>query len=60
MGDNMRIDYVNGPDVQGKTPAQAIAILVESCHAAAVQIMRLNNDLEDLKEQVEELTRRVR
>ena len=56
----MLIDCVNGPDVQGKSPALAIAILVESCHAAAVQIIRLNKELEDLKAKVEELTRRVR
>jgi len=54
----MRIDYVNGPDISGKTPVQALEILARSCHDQAVQIMRLNNELEDLKDEVRRLQQR--
>lgn len=56
----MRIDCVNGPNIEGMTPAQAIAIFAESCHLAAVQIMRLDNEIEDLKAKVEALSWRPR
>jgi hypothetical protein len=56
----MRIDYVNGPNIEGKTPTQALEILADSCHGAAVQIMRLNNEIEGLKAKVDDLIRRSR
>jgi len=54
----MRIDYVQGPDLAGKTPQQALEILAKTCHDCMAQIMRLSNEAEDLKEEVERLKQR--
>lgn len=51
----MRIDYVNGPDVTNKTPQQAIEILARTLHDTMVQVMRLSNELEDAKQEIERL-----
>jgi len=53
----MRIDSVSMPDIRGKTPEQALKALYDHCHETAVQVMRLNNELEDLKEKVVKLER---
>jgi organic hydroperoxide reductase OsmC/OhrA len=56
-GEAMRIESVTMPDIQGKTPEQALKALYLHCHETAVLAMRLNNELEDLKRKVAELER---
>lgn len=53
----MRIDHVRGPDISGKNPQQAVEVLAKTVHDCMVQIMRLSNEIEDLKEEVERLQR---
>jgi hypothetical protein len=53
----MRIDSVSTPDIRGMNPEQALKALCKHCHETAVQVMRLNNELEDLKEKVAKLER---
>ena len=51
----MRINQINMPNIQGKSPQDAIKILYDHCHETAIQIMRLSNDIEDLKEEIEQI-----
>jgi len=46
----MRIDIVNMPNIQGKSPQEALKMLYDHCYDTAMQVMRLNNELEDLKQ----------
>jgi hypothetical protein len=57
-GEVMRIGRVSMPDIQGKTPEQALKALYDHCHELAVQVMRLTNELEDLKRKVAEVERK--
>lgn len=55
----MRIDSVTMPDIRGKTPEQAVKILYDHCQETALHVMRLSNELEDLKLKVAQLERRI-
>jgi len=48
----MRIDFVNGPSIEGKSVDQALKILHSFCHDTAVQVMKMNNEIEDLKSKI--------
>lgn len=52
-----RIDVVNTPNIQGKHPQEALQLLCDHCHATAVQVMHLTNEVVALKQKVQELER---
>ena len=56
----MRIDRVSMPNIQGKTLEQAFKALYDHCYETAVQVMRMNNEIEDLKQKVADLERHQR
>jgi len=56
----MRIDIVNMPNIQGKLPQEALKILYDHCYDTAMQVMRLSNELEDLKQKVARLEQNQR
>lgn len=56
----MRITIVTMPNIQGKPPQEALKLLYDHCHETAIQVMKLNNDLEDLKQKVYRLEQNQR
>lgn len=56
----MRIDSVTMPNIEGKSPERAIALLYEHCQETAVHVMRLSNEVEELKRQLADLQLRQR
>ena len=48
------------PSITGKTPEQAVKILYEHCHLTAQVLDAVNREVEELKQQVEELSLRQR
>jgi polyhydroxyalkanoate synthesis regulator phasin len=55
---NMRFQGI--PDVSNETPQRAIKILYDHCYLAAQVLDTVNQEVEELKEQVKELSRRLR
>jgi flagellin-specific chaperone FliS len=55
---NMRFQGI--PDVSNETPQRAIKILYDHCYLAAQVLDTVNQEVEELKEQFEELSRRLR
>ena len=51
----MRIDVVNMPQIKGKPVEQALEILHKHCHETAIMVMKMNNEIEDLKQKVSRL-----
>ncbi len=51
----MRNDQLDMPDIYGKTPEQQIKALYDHCHDAAIRLMRVNTELEELKQKVAQL-----
>ena len=45
----MRIDYVNKLNIQGLSVQKALDALCKRCNEDAELIMKMNNDIEDLK-----------
>jgi hypothetical protein len=54
----MRIDMVTMPDIKGKPIEKALELLYNHCHDVAVQVMRMNNEIEDLKQKINRLESR--
>lgn len=52
-----RLDWVSAPDIAGKSPQQALEVLQQHSFEAAQRIMVLTNELIELKERVDRLTR---
>lgn len=48
----MKIDMVNGPNIEGKPIDQALKILVNHCHDTAIMVMTMANEIEDLKRKI--------
>lgn len=59
-GQGVRIDFVQMPKIEGLRPEEAIQALYKHCHETAVLLMRMNNDVEDLKNKLRELDSRLR
>lgn len=56
----MRIDIVTMPDIQGKSPAEALKVLYEHCRETAILVMKLNNGVEELKRNLGDLEQQLR
>ena len=54
----MKIDYVNLPNMQGKDPLTALKDLHRHCAETAQLVMKLNNEVEELKSKIRDLERR--
>jgi len=55
----MRIDQISVPSVEGVPVDEAVRRLQRHCRETAVVLMRVNNDVEDLKAKLAELERRL-
>jgi hypothetical protein len=55
----MKIDIVSGPDVAGMTVQQALQAIARHCHDTAVQVMRISNELEELRSRTERLEQQL-
>ncbi len=51
----MKITSVARPDVQGRTPEQAVRVLCDQLHKTNVQVMELNNRIVDLETAIKQL-----
>jgi len=51
----MRIDTVTMPNIKIKPIEKALEALYNHCHETAVLVMKLNNEVEDLKQKVRNL-----
>jgi prefoldin subunit 5 len=52
------ISYNGIPTIKGKTPDQALEILYRHCDDMAQIVMRMNKEIEELKDEVEALRSR--
>lgn len=50
-----KYDHVNRADITGKTTQQALEILCDKLNDTMVLVMLLNNEIMDLKSQIERL-----
>jgi len=48
------------PSIQGKSPQEALQLLYDHCHDTATQIMKLSNELENLKQKITRLEQNQR
>lgn len=51
----MRIDYVNNLDIKGLRVEKALEALCKHCNDTAIQVMKMNNEIEDLKQEIYQL-----
>jgi hypothetical protein len=56
----MRIDMFNMPSIDGMKPEQAVKVLHSHCYDTGVVILQMNREIEDLKDQIEQLIARQR
>jgi hypothetical protein len=58
-GEKMRnVNYLGMPRIEGKTPAEALDILYRHCDEMAQIVVQMNREIEDLKDEIEELRSR--
>jgi prefoldin subunit 5 len=58
-GENMKnVNYLGIPRIQEKTPVEALDILYRHCDEMAQIVAQMNKEIEDLKDEVEELRSR--
>jgi hypothetical protein len=58
-GEKMRnINYLGMPRLQGKAPADALEILRQHCDDMAQIVMKMNAEIEELKDEVDALRSR--
>lgn len=48
----MTIDSVTMPNIKVKPIEKALEALYDHCHETAVQVMRMSNEIEDLKQKI--------
>lgn len=54
----MRIDSVTMPNIKVKPIEKALEALYNHCYETAVQVMKMNNEIEDLKQKIYQLENR--
>lgn len=54
-----KITQVALPQIEGKSPAEALAELARHLRACLVKQMELQNEMEDMKDQIAELEQRA-
>lgn len=55
----MDINYNGLPSLEGKTVEQSLEILHRHCHQTALIMVKMNQEMEGLKSQVEQLQARI-